>query len=305
MRNGDTQFLDFHDLTLSAYSIIFRFFLCSGVKSQKKMKKTEVFEVIGRDRPLIIAHRGASALAPENTMAAFRQGICDGADGVEFDVRLTKDGVPIVFHDVTLKRVGGLESRISDVDLGDLAGIDVGSWFLRAKQEFSDTDWKSERIPTLATVLELFRKQTGPVYIELKCDRPADAPSLVEAVSDVIRSSNISRSRIIVKSFELAALPHVRRLLPDVAAAALFGPKFVRLVRSRSSIVERALLFGATHLSLHRSLISMRLMKKAREAGMPVTAWTIDSPTWLARNVHFGLYAVITNDPARLLASGK
>ena len=83
--------------------------------------------------PLIIGHRGASADAPENTMAAFREAIAVGADGIEFDVRLTRDGVPVVIHDSTLRRTGGLPQRIAEITQSELATIDVGSWFARKK----------------------------------------------------------------------------------------------------------------------------------------------------------------------------
>jgi len=83
--------------------------------------------------PLIIAHRGASALAPENTFAAFKKALADGADGLEFDVRLTKDGEVIVFHDATLARLSDRKNLVSSLTLEELRKIDVGSWFARRK----------------------------------------------------------------------------------------------------------------------------------------------------------------------------
>jgi len=80
-------------------------------------------------RPLIIAHRGASARAPENTLAAFQMAIDAGAEGVEFDVRLAKDDVPVVIHDHDLKRVGSLNERVASLTSNELGRIDVGSWF--------------------------------------------------------------------------------------------------------------------------------------------------------------------------------
>ncbi len=82
--------------------------------------------------PLIIGHRGASALAPENTLAAFRRAIADGADGIEFDVRLARDGVAVVIHDATLERTGLLKRRVANLTADELQAIDVGSWFRRS-----------------------------------------------------------------------------------------------------------------------------------------------------------------------------
>ncbi len=89
----------------------------------------------GGKKPLIIAHRGASAIAPENTLAAFRRAIDDGAEGIEFDVRLTKDGVPVVLHDAQLNRVGRCEGRVIDFTSKQLQKLDVGSWFNEKKTE--------------------------------------------------------------------------------------------------------------------------------------------------------------------------
>src|SRR4051794_314397 len=79
--------------------------------------------------PLIIAHRGASAWAPENTLAAFEMAMESGADGIELDVRLSRDGVPVVIHDATLRRVGGRNKRVACISAAELTQVDVGSWF--------------------------------------------------------------------------------------------------------------------------------------------------------------------------------
>jgi glycerophosphoryl diester phosphodiesterase len=263
-------------------------------------------------RPLIVAHRGASAVAPENTMAAFRAGLDAGAEGVEFDVRLTKDDVPVVFHDATMQRVAGIDARLGDLTFDELADVDVGSWFSDPKRRAGagrspaaqpDRDrFAGQRISSLDEVLELFADAGGPVYVELKCDRPSDAAPLVAAACRAIKASPVPLSRVIVKSFELRALPIVGEDLPDVGRAALFAPKVGRLLRP-SMVVETALRHEATHLSLHRSLVGPRVLKHADAVGLPVTAWTVDSSAWLARRMNAGLFAVITNDPARLLAA--
>src|ERR1041385_5287703 len=101
--------------------------------------------------PLIIAHRGASAVAPENTMVAFRAAIAAGADGIEFDVRLTRDGIPVIIHDSTLRRTAGVAARVADLDWTELQRVDVGSWFTRSGNSFPN-----ETIPSLEELLTLF-----------------------------------------------------------------------------------------------------------------------------------------------------
>ena len=249
--------------------------------------------------PLIIAHRGASAHAPENTLAAFRAAIDAGADGIEFDVQLASDGVPVVIHDFDLKRTASRNERVCDLTSSQLATLDVGSWFnikhpTRAKAEFA-----AETVPTLAQVLELLRGFTGIIYLELKCDETNFKP-LVAAVCGLIRSSPML-PRMIVKSFRLAAIPEVRHLLPEVQTAALFEPSIMTILRRRKYIIAIAREFGAHQISLHRSLATPYLCALAAKAQMPVTVWTVDHPKWLALCKKRGIGALITNDPSRML----
>ena len=99
--------------------------------------------------PLIVAHRGASALAPENTLAAFRRAVDDGADGIEFDVRLAKDNAAVVFHDSTLIRTAQTDGRVSDFTSSELSEFDVGSWFNRMSRKRANPVFADEHIPTL------------------------------------------------------------------------------------------------------------------------------------------------------------
>src|SRR5215467_1491294 len=123
--------------------------------------------------PLIIGHRGASAVAPENTMAAFREATAVGADGIEFDVRLTGDGVPVVIHDSTLRRTGGLQHRVADLTSAEIAKVDVGSWFA---ESFTD-----ETVPSLAELFTLFDTNDSTLYLEMKCDSSGEQRPLGEA----------------------------------------------------------------------------------------------------------------------------
>lgn len=251
------------------------------------------------NRPSIIAHRGASANAPENTMAAFRLAYASGAEGLEFDVRLSKDGVPVVIHDATLERVGELRSKVSDLTLEELKQIDVGSWFDRKHKKRQRTDHSGERIPTLDEVLELAKASDGPLYIELKCDQVSDAEATARAVCGLIGDSP-ALPRMIVKSFRPAAVMAVRSLLPGVTTAALFSPAILMILRRRRHMIDLAREFGADQLSLHYSLAAKHIV---RMAAMPVTVWTVDDPKWIAKCERRGIGALITNDPARFAAT--
>ena len=103
--------------------------------------------------PLIIGHRGACAVAPENTITAFRSAILAGADGIEFDVRLSRDGLTVVIHDDTLKRTGLIDRPVSELTATELQQVDVGSWFARRSEQNS---FFGERLPLLPQVFDLF-----------------------------------------------------------------------------------------------------------------------------------------------------
>lgn len=247
--------------------------------------------------PLIIGHRGASAAAPENTLAAFRRAIDDGADGIEFDVRLARDGVPVVIHDATLKRTGRIKAAVSGLTSKELEKIDVGSWFDIAGQP---DGYPSERVPTLAKTLASLAGFGGPVFIELKCG-DGEVEPLTAAVCDVVGSSPLS-AQVIVKSFRLAVIPQVRTRAPALRTAALFAPRVMSILRKEKHLVKIAEELGADELSIHYSLATRKLMEKAGKHALPVNIWTADSARWVKRGLKLGFKSIITNDPAKLLA---
>jgi glycerophosphoryl diester phosphodiesterase len=252
--------------------------------------------------PLIIAHRGASTLAPENTLAAFRRALDDGADGFEFDVRLASDGVPVVIHDATLKRTAGRKGEIASLSSSALAGIDVGSWFNRRRPAHARQEYALERIPTLARVLDEFAPRSRALYVELKCSR-ADAVPLAAAVVEVLRERPDAVRRSVVESFVLDAVAEVKRLAPEMRTAALFERSMRRRPLTTREMCARSLAHGADEIALYRSLATRRAVEIARDAGLPTVVWTVDHPSWARRARSLGLRAIITNDPALMRAA--
>ena len=248
--------------------------------------------------PLIIGHRGASEHAPENTLAAFKMAIDAGADGIEFDVQLAKDGVPVVIHDATLRRTGLRPNKIADLTAEQLGHIDVGSWFNLKFPKKAKPEFANETVPTLSQVLELTRDFDGLIYIELKVNVP-DYVALASTVCQVIRDSP-QLSQMIVKSFELGTIPEVRHRLPEVQTAALFEPTIRDYLRRRKYMIALAREFGAHQISLHHSLVTRKLTTLALVAGMPITIWTADDPKWNRRCQKLGIGALITNDPLKM-----
>jgi glycerophosphoryl diester phosphodiesterase len=250
--------------------------------------------------PLIIAHRGASAIAPENTMAAFERAIADGADGIEFDVRLSKDGVPVVFHDSTLQRMAQKNIRTSSLTFGELQAIDVGAWFNVSHPRRADARFSGEKIPTLAQLFDFLRGFSGRIYVELK-GKTAETVALVELVAPLIRKTDLLPN-IILKSFKLEAVAHAAENFPEIRTAALFEPKLSSILRKRAHLFELAEKCRANELSIHYSLATRKLVETAAQKNLPVTIWTMDRPAWIERARKLGIKAIITNNPARMIS---
>ena len=250
--------------------------------------------------PLIIAHRGASALTPENTLASFERAIDEGADGIEFDVRLAADGVPVVIHDATLQRVAGLRKSVQSLTSTELAKIDVGSWFNRRHPNRAKTEYSSEGVPTLERTLEFLRDFRGLIYVELKCRGDKDAGQLVDAVAKIIAPSPLL-PQIIVQSFNLHSLPKMRQEVSSVRISALFAPKMIRPLKKKKPLVDLASQANAGYLSLHHLLVNPRSARKAAKAGFPITVWTVDRRRWVRRAQQMGIFALITNNPIALI----
>ena len=251
--------------------------------------------------PLIIGHRGASAVAPENTIASFREAIAAGADGIEFDVRLTRDGVPVVIHDSTLHRTAGLPQHIADLPSSDLKSIDVGSWFAR-KKNLPPGTFANETVPGLRELFTLFESNDLVLCLEMKCDTVAEQAPLAEACCSLIDEYGL-KDRVIVECFKLPALEILKQLDPEIKTAALFEPSFsTPSVLLDQSIINQATTVGASYLALHYRLARKSLVEKAQLAGLKVALWTVDDPAWVESARAMVIDALITNDPAAMLA---
>ena len=238
--------------------------------------------------PLIIGHRGASAVAPENTMAAFREAIAVGADGIEFDVRLASDGVPVVIHDSTLRRTGGVNQRVADLSWQELSKVDVGGWFRPGS-------FVNETVPGLRELFDLFRSNHASLYLEMKCDSPAEYRPLAEACCELINEYAF-KERVVVECFELPALKLLKGIDSDIKTAALFDR-----VLTEQSVITTATEIGAMAVALHHRLARKALVEKSKHAGFHVAVWTVDDPAWVQHAREIGIDALITNDPARML----
>lgn len=240
-------------------------------------------------------------MAPENTLAAFQHALTAGADGIELDVRLSRDGVPVVIHDATLRRTGLAPESISWVDSRQLSRVDVGTWFNRAHPKFARSEYAQEHIPTLAQVFELCRSNPAIIYVEMKSEKD-DASKLVHAVAKLVKDFKF-QNRVVVVSFDLGAVATLKTLDNSIRTGALFGSTRVPSRNWHEHMLAAALDCGANELLLHRLLARRRVIEKAHDAELPVTVWTVDDGGWIERARLLGLHALITNHPAKLLAA--
>lgn len=236
--------------------------------------------------PLVLGHRGASFDAPENTLAAFELARRQGADGIELDTTLSRDGVPVVIHDLTLDNTTNGTGPVRDLDLRALKALDAGSHF--------DVEFKGERIPTLDEALET----AGPdmtINIELKTSSWR-ADGLEQAVLRVIRHHGAS-SQVIVSSFNPVALRRFRALAPEIPIGYLYSPDEPPYLR------YGWLMLGVPHQARHpyHAMIDARYMMWARRHGYRVNTWTVDDPDRIRELRDLGVHAIITNRPALAL----
>jgi glycerophosphoryl diester phosphodiesterase len=214
---------------------------------------------------LIIGHRGAAALAPENTLAALMKGLAC-ADAVEVDVRLSEDGVPVVIHDATLERTTNGQGPVRSRSLEELRSLDAGD---------------GERIPTLAEVLALVKGRTL-LIVELKM------PDTAEPALDAVRASG--HRNVLVVSFHPEAL--------DRSRAAQDTVKTGLIVRDvGEDTVERAISLGAAVLLPRFDSVSHDLIAAAHRAGLSVFVWTLAGDEEYRRAAAIGADGVATNDP--------
>lgn len=238
---------------------------------------------------LVVAHRGASGAAPENTLAAFSRALADGARAFELDARLTADGRVVVFHDRTLSRTGGSAGRVSDASSADLRRLSAGAWF--------SPRFAGERIPFLEEALELAGGETG-VNVELKFDsRRADPGPLVRRALAVIRGAGRAEN-VLVSSFHHGALALLRRLDAGIAIGVLVHPPGIPTT-SGVRIAER---LGAGWLIYSGGNIRKAFVARAAARGIRAMEYTVNTPARVRRALRYGVDGVITNEPGAVRA---
>ena len=245
-----------------------------------------------RGRPRVFAHRGGSALAPENTLAAFEHGLRVGADGLELDVHLSADGVPVVVHDATLDRTTNATGPVAARTAAELARVDAG-W--RFAGPHGDFPFRAQGlgIPALRDVL--LRHRGVPIIIEMKLDSEAMAARVAD---DIVAAG--AEGNVCAAGYGGTSAAAVRRALPQVAASATHAEVRLAVYRSWGGWPVRRPPFGGYQVPEYAGrvrIVSPRFIRHAHAAGLEVQVWTIDAEDDMERLLGWGADALISNRP--------
>lgn len=224
---------------------------------------------------LKIGHRGACGYAPENTLASMRKALELGVDGFEFDIQLSKDGVPVVIHDDTLERTTGGKGLVSDFTLKELQELDAGN---------------GEKIPSLQEVINMVDRRTR-LFIELKAEN--STKPVVDIINNAVKNLGWNYEHFFICSFNHQQIAESRTLIPEVRTCAL-------LVGIPVSLAQIAVEAGAWSLSPAIHHINQALVDDAHARGLKVLVWTADKPEEIAKARALKVDGIISNFPDRL-----
>jgi glycerophosphoryl diester phosphodiesterase len=233
-------------------------------------------------QPVIFAHRGASAHAPENTLASFELALAQNADAIELDVKLSADGQVVVIHDPTVNRTTGSQGRVKDLSLAQLHALDAGSFF--------SEKFRGEKIPTLEEVFEALGKRIF-INVELtNYNTPRDG--LVESVCTLVKRFGLQK-HIMFSSFFASNLSQARNYLPDVQRG---------LLALNGLLGAWARSFGfafGKYQALHPYLadVTPQEVQRVHRLHRRIHVWTVNAAEDMRRLFHWGVDAIFTDDP--------
>ena len=234
-------------------------------------------------QPLIFAHRGDSAHAPENTISAFQLAVEHGADGIEFDVKVTHDGRVIVLHDQTLQRTTTGYGNLKSFSYDELRMFDSGEKY--------SSKYKNEKIPTLEEVFEAVGNRLN-INIELtNYATPGD--DLIEKVAKILAQVN-DTSKVMFSSFNWSNLKKIHKLCPEIPCGLLALPGIAGWL-SRSSFTR-----NVPHEAIHPYFadVNKNSVKAWHQQGKKVNVWTVNEPKEMLRLNDIGVDMIMTDDPA-------
>lgn len=254
-------------------------------------------------RPQVVAHRGASEDEAEHTLAAYERALEDGSDGVECDVRLTRDGVLVCVHDRRINRTSTGRGVVSALELADLADLDFGAWH-PATSAAEAPDWDRTSVLTLDRLLEVLRTRGRPVDLAIETKHPTRYAGLVElTLADLLTRHGLVAPdparpvNVRVMSFAASSLRRLRTLAPTVPTVYLMNRLALR--HRDGSLPAGAVAAGP---SLRALKANPTYVERVHDAGGEVHVWTVDDPADVDLVADMRVDVIITNRPRAVLA---
>lgn len=244
------------------------------------------------ERAWVVAHRGASKQAPENTLPAFELAWKQGADAIEGDFHLTKDGQVVCIHDATTKRTTDKALVVADSTLSELRELDAGAW---RGPKFTGT-----RIPTLAEVLSMI-PPGKKIYIEIKC-----GPEIIPGLLAEFEKSGLGDEQILVISFQQTVLKALKAVVPHYETSWLVGfktDKAGEVSPAYDAVLETLSEIKADGLSSGKNLADAGFISRLAAKGIEHHVWTVDNGKTAQRFQRMGTKSITTNVPAEILAA--
>ncbi len=236
--------------------------------------------------PLCVAHRGARAYAPENTLLAFAVAFDLGADAIECDVQISRDGRAVIIHDALVDRTTDGTGEVAEIAFAELSLLDAGR-YPRIPQ----------RIPTLEETLELVRARNGALNLEIKGETSDRCIETARVVAPILESlDDAFRARLLVSSFEHLSLVELKQRLPWLRIAALFGKEW-----RHKDIVAVASGLGAEAIHPAAQILDPDLVRHAHAADLGVNVWTVNAPHDLRRCIDWKVDGIVSDYPERVI----
>lgn len=240
------------------------------------------------NRPFVVAHRGSSAVTPENTHASFKQAMIDGADAIEIDVQLTKDGEVVVIHDASVNRTTDGKGKVCNMTLPELKKLDAGSWF--------DKKYSMEKIPTLEEVFKITQGHIG-INIEVKSiSNKKNDYTIINPLLKIIDKYRMSKI-VLLSSFNHSIIKKIKTIKSDLFTGVIYSPAYC-LFKKPSLITSRA---GADFFVCNNNYLSKKMVNDAHQRGISVGTYVINSEKSLKKAMEFKVDCIVTDNP-RLIA---
>jgi len=235
---------------------------------------------------LLIAHRGASGHAPENTLAAFKKAVALGATFIETDLHLSRDAHLVAIHDDTLNRTTNGQGAVHNMTLAELRRLDAGSWF--------GSEFGGERIPTLEELLEFSKKNDVLFYMEIKPDGTwGGEHALVGALRE---SGEIPRTVVIC--FDPGVVLNLRKIEPTLMTGLLYDGQI-------ENPIDKAVQIGARQLVVRGDLVTPAMIAQAQKKDLQIVCWTVNHPAHMRMLMAAGVDGIMSDYPDRLIAAVK